>query len=87
MVRFEWDNPNRDHLKRHNVSPQEFEQAFATAIDLDYEEVDGEDRYHAIGMTNTGRLLYIIWTPRAGRIRAVTAFNAGPKAAKEWSKK
>ena len=39
MALFDWDKANITHLKRHNVSPEEFEQAMAAfRVDLEAEE-------------------------------------------------
>ena len=85
MAPFNWDEANITHLKRHNVSPEEFEQAMATfRIDLEAEDVDGELRQHTIGMANSGRLLYMVWTVRNGLRRAITAFTAPVSAKKQW---
>jgi uncharacterized DUF497 family protein len=84
VFEFDWDDANLKHLKRHRVRPEEFEQAILDAVDLDYEDVGGEDRYHAVGATGSGRLLYMVWTPREGKIRAVTAFTAGRASIREW---
>jgi len=45
-------------------------------VDLGYELVDDEERYRAVGLTSAGRLLTVVWTPRNGSVRAVTAFPA-----------
>lgn len=88
VIAFDWDDENREHLRQHAVSPEEFEQAISRAIDLDeYEHIDGEDRYHAIGIADSGRLIYMVYTPRAGKLRPVTAFTAGPKATEEWRRR
>lgn len=85
MIEFEWDAANTRHLKLHNVSPQEFEQAMLNdSLDLGSEDVDGEERVKAVGVTDDGRLLVLVWTPRGGRVRAVTAYKAGPLATNEW---
>ena len=84
---FDWDVHNLRHVTCHHVTAGEFEEAmFNSPIELEWEIVDGEDRYHAVGMTNSGRLLYMVWTPRENGIRAVTAYNAGPQAKREWNK-
>ena len=46
-------------------------------LDLNYEMIGQEERYRSVGVTNTGRLLTVIWTIRNGRVRAITAFPAG----------
>ena len=46
-------------------------------LDLDYQVKNGEERYKALGVTLRGRVLIVVWTPRDGRVRAITAYNAG----------
>jgi uncharacterized DUF497 family protein len=76
-IEFEWDEENRKHLAAHKVTPAEFEYVLTNnPVDLGYELVDDEDRYRAVGLTGTGRLLTVVWTPRNGSVRAVTAFPA-----------
>lgn len=77
---FDWDNANRDHIARHQVSPEEAEQVIDNdPLDIDAETVDGEDRISNIGRTDQGRFLVVITTLRESRIRVVTAFPA-PKS-------
>ena len=45
-------------------------------LDLNYEAIDDEERYRSVGITNSGRLLSVVFTVRNGRLRAVTAFPA-----------
>lgn len=88
MAQFDWDKANRNHLQRHDVTTKEFEQAMLNdPLELGWEDVDGEERYHAAGMTNSGRLLYMVWTSRDGAIRAVTAFTAPYRAKQAWKKR
>ena len=62
------------------VTPAEFEQVLNNdPLDLDYEAIDGEERYRSVGLTNGGRFLRVAWTVRNGKIRAVTAFRARPR--------
>jgi len=37
---------------------------------MDYESIDGEERYRFVGLTNNGRLLSVVWTVRNGKVRA-----------------
>jgi uncharacterized DUF497 family protein len=77
---FEWDARNIAHLKRHRVSPHEFEQVILKdPFDLEYEVADGEQRYKARGMTVQGRILVVVWTPRDGLVRPVTAYPANKR--------
>jgi uncharacterized DUF497 family protein len=77
-IEFDWDAGNREHLADHKVTAREFEAVMQNSpLDLAYEVVGGEERYRAVGMTDSGRLLVAIWTIRDGKVRAVTAFPAG----------
>lgn len=60
----EWDETNIRHIARHNVTPQEAEEAIgderrtrAGAYD-----VAGERRYAITGRTLRGRLLTVVFT-------------------------
>jgi hypothetical protein len=77
---FDWDARNIAHLKRHRVRPHEFEQVILSdPFDLEYEVNNGEERYKALGMTVQGRILVVVWTPREGRVRPVTAYPANKR--------
>jgi uncharacterized DUF497 family protein len=74
---FDWDDANRSHIARHGVSVDEAEQACTgNTLDLDSYTVGGELRYEDLGSTDAGRILKLVTTDRAGRIRIVTAFDA-----------
>jgi hypothetical protein len=72
---FEWDEANREHIARHGITPEEFEEGMNgnPAPVADY-ELMGEQRAHVIGITGAGRMLELVYTVRRGRIRAVTAY-------------
>jgi uncharacterized protein len=77
---FDWDDANRDHIARHQVSSEEAEQVIDNdPLDLDAQTFDGEERTPSIGRTDRGRFLVVITTLRDCRIRVVTAFPA-PKS-------
>jgi hypothetical protein len=41
----------------------EFEQLLNNEpLDLDYEKIDGEERYRSVGITDGGRFLLAVWT-------------------------
>jgi len=76
-VEFDWDEANTRHLARHKVTPVEAEQAFLNeAVEIDYQFVDHEGRFVAIGTTAVGRFLVIVYTMRGEAIRIITAFDA-----------
>ena len=76
-IEFDWDDGNIAHLAAHQVTPTEFEEVLNNGpLDLDYELIDNEERYRAVGITSGGRLLSVVFVVRNGRVRGVTAFPA-----------
>jgi uncharacterized DUF497 family protein len=58
---FDWDDANIEHIARHGVTPGEAEQVMLNIpIEIDYQVIDGEERFVAVGMTAVGRFLTII---------------------------
>jgi len=52
-----WDDFNREHIKKHNVSQSEAEQALNNAVVI----LEGhDDRYLVIGRTINNRLLTLV---------------------------
>lgn len=75
---FEWDDGNLDHIEIHGVTAEEAEEAIldprrrpASAY-----STETEQRRALVGMTENGRILYVVYTMRSGRTRVVTARNA-----------
>jgi uncharacterized DUF497 family protein len=76
-IEFDWDDANIRHLRRHRISPLEFEQVLLNGpLDLDYQTEGGEDQFKSLGLTDRGRAVVAVWTIRDFRIRAVTAYPA-----------
>ncbi len=74
---FEWDEANRAHIARHNVTPQEVEQALQNnPVDGGVQDHEGEERRVEVGTTDALRLLVVITTVRDDKTRVVTAFPA-----------
>ena len=46
---------------------------------VDFSDEDGEERWYALGATDTLRVLFMVFTYRGERIRPVTAWNSGKK--------
>lgn len=74
---FEWDAGNADkNWTRHRVSQAECEQVF-----FNQPLVVGEDEFHsvtehrqyALGSTDAGRLLFVVYTLRGERVRIISA--------------
>jgi len=88
-LEFDWDKYNSRHIKtKHGLDPSECEEVFVNlpfTIKDDKMHSQNEQRYHAIGKTNTGRILIIIFTIRNKRIRIITSRDASRKEKKENS--
>jgi uncharacterized DUF497 family protein len=75
---FQWDEANRRHIARHDVSMEEFEQVMKNGpldLHIQYDEDDGL-RYEQVGETDRGRILTVITTWRDERVRPVTAWDS-----------
>lgn len=81
MVTFDWDDANEEHISRHAVTPEEAEEAFfdVSRTRADVYSTGNERRRGLLGRTEEGRLLFVIYTLRAGAIRVITARDASPQ--------
>jgi len=75
---FDWDAGNeRKSTEKHNVSRAEAEQVFFNEPLLMVEDMhsQSEPRFHALGMSDVGRLLHITFTLRqeGTKIRVISA--------------
>lgn len=73
---FEWDEGNARKNDKHGVAAPEAEQVFFNQPLLMLEDArhsQVEPRFHALGMTHTGRKLHITFTVRRTRIRVISA--------------
>lgn len=75
---FQWDDGNIDkNLAKHGVSDSECEEIFFNrplliTIDQEHSGHD-EARYLALGRTNRGRRLFVVFTIRRQLIRVISA--------------
>jgi len=76
---FEWDKGNRDKCRKHGVSVAEIEGLFAGELTIfpDAGHSRDEERVKAVGRTEKGRYIFVVYTirRRAGRllIRPISA--------------
>ena len=74
---FDWDEANIRHIATHNITPQEAEQVLRNdPADGGSQNVDGEERYIDIGVTDVMRVLVVVSTFRGELTRVVTAYDA-----------
>ena len=74
---FDWDEGNLPKIwERHKVSGAECEQIFFNhplVAARDEKHSGEEDRYYALGHTDAGRLLFVIFTIRKELVRPISA--------------
>jgi uncharacterized DUF497 family protein len=80
---FEWDKGNTDkNIQRHGVSDSECEQVFFNQPFIsgtDVRHSQDEPRYYALGKTDAGRWLFIVYTIRNQLIRVISARDMNKK--------
>ena len=88
---FDWDEGNeRKSLRKHDVSQGEAEQVFFGTPLFVLEDVSHsqkEDRFHALGKTEAGRLLHVTFTIRARKIRVISARDMHRKERRIYEEK
>lgn len=72
-MQFHWDDANRNHIARHNVTPEDCEAAFEFLISTQPALGVDEPRWKTVGIVS-GRRLTVIWTNRNELCRVVTAY-------------
>lgn len=80
---FEWDDHNEGKNRdKHQVQPEECEEAFfnipfIVAEDLKHSAT--ETRFFALGKSDSGRSLFIVFTIRANKVRVISARDMSRK--------
>lgn len=74
----DWDEFNIEHIARHNVYPNEAEEALLdrNRVSMESNTRNGERRWVILGKTYGERLLVVVFTRRGEQIRVVTARDA-----------
>lgn len=85
---FEWDDGNAEKSwARHRVSRSESEQVFFNQPFIVHEDPlhsDAEDRFYALGQTDSGRELFVVFTLRGELIRVISARDMTPKERRRY---
>ncbi|MDL2356460.1 MAG: BrnT family toxin [Pseudomonadota bacterium] len=86
---FDWDEGNSRKNEKHGVAKSESEQIFFNVPLLllaDEKHTALETRFHALGQTDSGRLLHITFTLRGQRekIRVISARDMHRKERKTY---
>ena len=87
---FEWDKGNLlKNWEKHGVSAPECEQVFFNKpliTGSDEKHSHKEVRFYALGQTDTGRLLFVVFTVRENLIRVISVRDLNKKERKVYSK-
>ena len=88
---FEWDQGNQSKNKqKHGIETEEIEEVFKSRLvvplGMQVTPVIEEERLGVIGPTSKGRLIHIVFTIRAGRIRPISARPAHRKERMQYGK-
>ncbi len=80
---FEWDSHNTDKIwLKHFVSRSECEQIFFNlplVVADDIKHSEQENRFYALGQTDTERFLFVVFTVRKNKIRVISARDMNRK--------
>ena len=90
-VTFQWDAGNIDKNSKHNVQDREIEEVFfdtkkVLAHDV-FHSTRHENRYILLGKTKNNRVLYTVFTIRAGQIRVISSRDLNNKEVHLYEKK
>lgn len=84
--RFEWDDENKkngnvQHLRDHQIEPEEAEECFFRDYDLARDERRFDDVYILDGRTDHGKRLRLIFQDKGNRVaRISTGWELKPKS-------
>jgi hypothetical protein len=82
-IRFDWDESNlTKNYERHNVKWEEAENIFSNEpITIKDDDVHSasEKRYNALGKTQKGRKLFVVFTLRNDKVRIISARDMSRK--------
>jgi uncharacterized DUF497 family protein len=85
---FDWDGGNAEkNWLRHRVSQSESEQVFFNRPLVGAEDEPhshGEVRHYALGRTDAGRLLFVVYTLRGEKVRIISARDMTRRERKEY---
>lgn len=88
---FEWDEGNAGKIRiKHRVSRSECEQIFfnlPVVVGDDTKHSHAEDRYFALGRTDTGRGLFVVFAVRGESIRVISARDMNRKERRIYDEK
>lgn len=89
-LEFEWDQGNVGKNLKHNVEDQEAEEVFLDErrfIFKDRLHSEDEERFRILGKTKKGRLLFVVFTMRRGKVRVISVRDISRREVYLYEKK
>ena len=89
-IAFEWDAGNQIKKEKHQVRATEAEESFFDPRKKwfpDPRHSDRETRLILLGKTVRGRILFIVFTMRVGRVRIISARDLNARERKLYEEK
>jgi len=85
---FQWDDGNNNkNFRKHKVSDSECEEIFfSEPLIRKGPKQRSEERYYALGRTDSGRYLFIVLTTRANLIRVISARDMTQSERRQYQK-
>jgi uncharacterized protein len=90
LIDFDWDQYNSTKVRlRHNITLEEAEQTFLNyhLVKFDRKHSKTEQRFQLLGASNSGRILFIVFTVRRNQVRVISARRASKKERNIYGKK
>ena len=86
---FDWDDGNEGHIAENGFDPADIEDAFRDprAVPAPARSDPDEPRFGRIGRAPDGDILVIIYTPRRGMVRVITARRAERDEARRYRRR
>ena len=75
-LEFDWDKGNIEKSLRHQILDQETEEVFFDEQKKTFKDKlhsGKEERFRVVGKTKEGKLLFVVFTVRKGKIRIISA--------------
>lgn len=90
----DWDDEddpagNTAHIARHRLSPEDVEEALEDPrrLYVPAYSTETERRWGIVGAASDGRIIFVVYTRRSGRVRVVTARSASGWHEREYRRR
>jgi uncharacterized DUF497 family protein len=77
-MELDWDDDNIEHIGRHSITPDEVAEALddPKRKGAPVYSVGDEVRHGRLATTQEGRVLFVVFVSRHGKVRVITARDA-----------